>query len=84
MHAEWTACGTPDYKSPGCAPGFFPRGSVYSAGYRPCLAYLRTPGAILHRSRPRGGGRGGKCFFFFFNGDAYSQPKEFESQSDIY
>lgn len=37
---------------------------MYSAGYRPCLAYLRTHGAILHRSRPRGGGHGGKWVFF--------------------
>ena len=53
---------------------------MYSAAYRPCLAYLWTHGDILHRSRPRGGGRGGKGGFF--NGDAYSQPKEYESQSE--
>lgn len=84
VHVEWAACGTPDYKSPGCAPGFFSVQCWLShllslsvstwCWTEPYFAdWGQGVGVVVRSGEERG-----------YNCNAYWQLKEFQSHSDIY
>lgn len=77
MHVEWTACGTPDYKSPGSAGRFLPKChcSLLSITLIWLISELRVIDWTMH---PLGGGGVGHVEH---NSNVYSPLKQFWSNS---
>lgn len=77
MHVEWTACGTPDYKSPGSAGRFLPKChcSLLSITLIWLISELRVIDWTMH---PLGGGGVGHVEHY---SNVYSLLKQFWSNS---